>query len=174
MNKKDIKIAKIAKIEKSSFDEDGGMFNFEIPKDCDLIILAGNKGGGYIPYNCLLPHQVYLSDIKETFEKEHFEVIFMIPFNSKEPSPIAFNGDYGQQRWENKHNHNKDNQTKPITKPKTIKQFNIIQAICGGFLSILIYIASLIGHNLWLLPLLFLAGFVTFLNIETLKTNKYH
>lgn len=102
MKQKDIKLAKGIKIEKSTFDKEGGVFDFEIPKHYDLIILAGNKGGGFVPYSCLLPHQVYLSDIKETFEKTDFEVIYVIPVKSKLPFHIAFNGDYGKRRWENK------------------------------------------------------------------------
>ena len=97
----EIKIAKGVKIEKSVFDREGGVFDFEVPKDCDLIILCGNKGGGYIPYRCLLPHQVYLKDIKKTFEEEKFEVIYVIPVNSKKSFKIAYNGEYGKSRWEN-------------------------------------------------------------------------
>ncbi len=102
MNKKDIKRPKGIKIRKSGFGGKGGMFDFEIPKDCNLVVLAGNKGGGYEPYRCLLPHQVYLSDIKKTFEETDFEVIYVIPVDSEFPFPIAFNGNYGKQRWDRK------------------------------------------------------------------------
>jgi len=102
MNKKEIKLSKLIKINKSTFDEEGGVFSFDMPKHHDLIILAGNKGGGYIPYKCLLPHQVYLKDIKKDFEENDFEVIYIIPVKSKLSFPIAFNGDYGKQRWEEK------------------------------------------------------------------------
>lgn len=106
---KEVKLANGVEIRKSIFDktEDkplalGGRLDFEVPKDCDLIILMGNKGGGYVPYSCLLPHQVYMDDIKNTFEEKGFEVIYVVPIKSSDPFHIAFNGDYGKQRWENK------------------------------------------------------------------------
>ena len=112
---KEVKIADCVKIKKSIFNNPpipkgrkkakkflGGMLDFKVPKNCDLIILCGNNGDGYIPYRCLLPHQVYLSDIRETFEEEGFEVIYVVPVNSKLPFAIAFNGEYGEQRWKNK------------------------------------------------------------------------
>lgn len=87
------------KIKGSGFDELGGMVDFDLPKGCDLIILMGNKGGGYVPYNCLLPHQVYVSDLREDFDKHGFEVISLVGINSKDPFQIAFKDDYGFQRW---------------------------------------------------------------------------
>ena len=98
-NKEGVKIAKGIKIRKSNFVKVDFMFDFDIPEDCDLIVLMGNKGSGYVPYRCLLSHQVYLQDIKEAFEKEHFEVIFVLPVNSLHPFAIAYNGEYGKQRW---------------------------------------------------------------------------
>lgn len=109
---KDVLFANGVKIGKSIFDShprnesdglvNGGRLDFEVPKDCDLIILMGNKGGGYVPYRCLLPHQVYLDDIKEAFEKWFFEVIYVVPISSKAPFQIAYHGEYGKQRWEKK------------------------------------------------------------------------
>lgn len=80
----------------------GGRLDFEVPKDCDLIVLMGNKGGGYVPYRCLLPHQVYLDDIEKDFEKKNFEVIYAAPVKSKMPFQIAYADDYDRQRWENR------------------------------------------------------------------------
>jgi len=102
MKTEEVKYAKGVKLEKSTFDKDGGMIYFKVPKDCDLVILAGNRGGGYTPYRCLLPHQVYLKDIERAFSEEKFEVIYVIPVSSKAPFPIVFNGEYGRSRWENK------------------------------------------------------------------------
>ncbi len=97
-NKKMV-FGKTVKITKNSFDTHGGGVNFKVPKDCDLIILMGNKGGGYIPYKCLLPHQVYVSDLREAFEKEHFEVICVVGVKSSDVFPIAYKNGYGLQRW---------------------------------------------------------------------------
>ena len=99
MNKKDIKLSKGVKFTKGFHFTTGKQVDIDIPKDCDLIILMGNSGGGYVPYSCLLPHQVYENDIKEAFEEKHFEVIYVVPINSNAPFPIVFNGDYGKQRW---------------------------------------------------------------------------
>ena len=100
MDKRNIKLAKGITIEKSYFDKDGGMLNFNIPKVCDLVILCGNKGEGYKPYKCLLPHQVYLEDIKKAFEEYGFEVITLFPVKSNSNFNIAYNGKYGEKRWE--------------------------------------------------------------------------
>jgi len=97
-----INIAKGIKINKSSFDVDG-QIDFKVPKDCDLIILCGNSGGGYRPYQCLLPHQVYVKDIKKTFEEKHFEVIYALPVKSCESILLVGRDDY-LSRWENKEN----------------------------------------------------------------------
>ena len=87
------------KITKSDFDTTGGNVDFDVPKDCDLIILMGNRGGGYVPYSSLLPHQVYMNDIRETFEEEDFEVIYIVPIKSKDVFPIAFKDKYSEDRW---------------------------------------------------------------------------
>ena len=94
-----IKFPKTVTINKSAFDTHGGGLDFEIPKDCNLIILCGNKGGGLVPYRCLLPHQVYVKDLKETFKETGFEVITIIPVKSNISVDIAYNGMYGEQRW---------------------------------------------------------------------------
>ena len=87
------------KINKSCFDELGGCLDFKLPKDCDLIILMGNKGGGYVPYQCLLPHQVYMKDIKETFKEKGFEVIYVVGIKSNDAFPVAYKDKYGFNRW---------------------------------------------------------------------------
>ena len=97
-----IKFSKAVTITKNSFDTLGGGVSFETPKDCDLIILCGNKGGGLSPYRCLLPHQVYVKDLKKTFKETGFEVITMIPVKSDTSIDLAYNGMYGEQRWREK------------------------------------------------------------------------
>jgi hypothetical protein len=100
MEIKDVKLAQGINIKKSIFDKDGGMLDFKLPLCYDLVILCGNKGGGHTPYKCLLPHQVYLSDIKNDFEKYNFEVITIFPVKSKTNSYIAYKGDYEKSRWQ--------------------------------------------------------------------------
>lgn len=98
----DIILAKGVKLEKSTFDSTGGMLDFKLPKDCDLVILMGNRGGGYVPFSSLLPHQVYLNDLREVCKEEGFEVIYAVGIKSDDPFHIAFKGEYGKQRWEEK------------------------------------------------------------------------
>ena len=86
-------------IDKSCFDDLGGYMDFKIPDDCDCVILMGNKGGGLIPYQLLLPHQVYVSDLKDTFKEEGFEVIVLIPIKSKDYMNIAYKDKYSFDRW---------------------------------------------------------------------------
>ena len=64
-----------------------------------LVILMGNKGGGLEPYTLLLPHQIYVSDLRETFEKEDFEVIVLIPLRSKDYINIVYRDKYSFDRW---------------------------------------------------------------------------
>jgi hypothetical protein len=89
---------------KSPFDDthNGGMLDFEIPEDCDAVILMGNKGGGYAPLQCLLPHQVYGKNLREMAEKERWEVFYIIGIKYSDIFPVAYNGDYGKKRWEKK------------------------------------------------------------------------
>jgi len=87
------------KITKDAFDTHGGGVHFKIPKDCELIILMGNRGGGYVPYKCLLPHQVYVNDLREDFEEHDFEVISVIGVKSKDVFNIVYKDDYGFKRW---------------------------------------------------------------------------
>ena len=97
------------KIEKSIFDTGkerdgkpdflGGMLYFEVPTDCDLIILCGNSGGGYRPYRCLLPHQVYYKDLEKDFEENNFEAIYCLPVRSKDAILLAGKNDYAIKRW---------------------------------------------------------------------------
>jgi hypothetical protein len=42
-----------------------------------------------------------LTDLKKEFEEHHFEVIYAIPV-MHDGVQIAYNGDYGRQRWEKK------------------------------------------------------------------------
>jgi len=46
-----IRFPSYVKIEKSVFDTTGGCLSFKLPKDCNSIILCGNKGGGLVPYS---------------------------------------------------------------------------------------------------------------------------
>lgn len=99
-------LAEGVEIGKSIFDSRpgerlamGGALRFKTPEDCDLVVLMGNTGTGYKPYRTLLTHQVYVDDLKKDFEKHHFEVIYVLPVSSKAPFQIAYNGEYGKQRW---------------------------------------------------------------------------
>lgn len=71
----------------------------KIKGDYNLIILMGNRGFGYQPYKCLLPHQMYVNDIRESFEENDFEVIYFVGIKSKDVIPVAYKDQYGFQRW---------------------------------------------------------------------------
>lgn len=77
----------------------GRMIDITTPNDCNLIILCGNNGTGHQPFRCLLPHQIYTKDIKETFVEESYEAIFALPVNSKDTVFIAARDKYSLQRW---------------------------------------------------------------------------
>ena len=97
-NKKMV-FSKSVKLTKSAFDTHGGGVNFQVPKDCNVVILMGNKGSGLRPYQLLLPHQIYVSDLREKFEKEGFEVIVLVPVNSKDYMDVAYRDNYSYERW---------------------------------------------------------------------------
>lgn len=105
---KDVKLAAGVSIAKSIFDsrkkegeplEMGGRLSFDIPEGCTMIVLATNNGGGMVPYTARLPHQVYLKDVEKVFEETGAEVIHVIPVRSSETFNLAYNGEYGEQRW---------------------------------------------------------------------------
>lgn len=112
-DKKEIILAKGIEISKSIFDSGnkregkplfrGGCLSFDIPEECNLIILCGNKGEGHqTSFRCLLPHQIYVDDLKEIFEKEHYEVITLFPVRSSENINVAYRDDDSKKRWEEK------------------------------------------------------------------------
>lgn len=96
---KGMRFSKCVRVTKEELNDQFGSISFDVPKDCDLVILMGNRGTGYIPYRCLSPHQVYINDLRETFEKENFEVIYVVPVNSDTPFQIAYKNGYSEQRW---------------------------------------------------------------------------
>lgn len=87
-------------VKESDLEDQFGSVRIRFKEKHDLIILMGNKGGGYTPYRCLLPHQVYVRDIREAFEENHFEVICVVGVKSSNVFPIAYKDGYGHQRWE--------------------------------------------------------------------------
>ena len=62
----------------------------------------GNNGTGLRPYRLLLPHQVYVKDIREAFEEKNFEVIVMVPVKAKDYLNIAYKNKYSYDRWKKK------------------------------------------------------------------------
>lgn len=99
----DIIAAEGVKIRGSTFDRspNGGMVDFDVPEGCNAVILMGNKGGGYSPLSYLLPHQVYVNDLREMAEEDGWEVFYILPVMN-DAFPIAYKGDYGKQRWSKK------------------------------------------------------------------------
>ncbi len=91
--------SKSVKITKTAFDTHGGGVDLKIPKDCGMIILMGNKGGGRVPYRCSLPHQVYIKDLREAFEEHNFEVIEVLPVKSKDIFNVVYKDKYSFDRW---------------------------------------------------------------------------
>ena len=96
----DIIPAKGVRIEASTFDD--GVVNFDVPEGCKAVILMGNNGGGYSPLRYLLPHQVYVNELREMAEEDGWEVFYILPVIGDTAFPVAYKGDYGRQRWETK------------------------------------------------------------------------
>lgn len=72
----------------------GGSANIETPDEASLIIVGWNNGGGVVPYNVLLPHQLYKADVIKTMRalrKEHGSQveIVVIPASGDEWQLIA-------------------------------------------------------------------------------------
>ena len=86
-------------ITRNAFETHQGGLKFDIPKNCSAIILMGNRGGGLQPYRLLLPHQVYISDIRDAFTKNHFEVISFVPVNHKDYVDLAYKDSYSADKW---------------------------------------------------------------------------
>jgi hypothetical protein len=96
---KEMVFSKNVEVKKEDLENQFGGVKINFKDEHDLIILMGNKGGGHKPYRCLLPHHVYVRDIREAFEKEHFEVICVVGIKSSDVFPIAYKDGYGFQRW---------------------------------------------------------------------------
>ena len=73
-----------------------------LPKTNELVIVCGNKGGGYKPLRCLLPHQIYEENLKKWFEEDGFESISIFSVKSSENILVAVKNEYCKKRWKNK------------------------------------------------------------------------
>lgn len=71
----------------------------DIPKGTDLVVLAGNRGGGYEPYRCLLPGQIYETNLQQAFDDREFESIFAMPVRSDEPILVAARSEAYLKKW---------------------------------------------------------------------------
>ena len=101
-------LAKGLRVGDSIFDTDrkkgekrkiGGMVYFDVPDDCGLIVLAGNNGGGHQPFCSLLPHQVYMDNLRDVFKEKDFELISVLPVRSQEVFNLVYRDQYSKQRW---------------------------------------------------------------------------
>lgn len=97
---KSVVIPNCIEIHKTGFGGDNGQLHIDIPDDCDLVILASNKGGGIAPYRCLLPHQVYVNDLIKFFLKNpDHKVIYAIPVKTGSVQPIAAKDEASAKYW---------------------------------------------------------------------------
>jgi len=77
----------------------GQPLDYPSDKKYSTVILMGNSGGGLKPYQLLLPHQIYLDDIRETFKEKHFEVISVIGVDTSKAIDIAYKDGHSARRW---------------------------------------------------------------------------
>lgn len=60
----------------------------KIPKGSDMIVVCGwNSPGGWVPLRILLPHQLYVEDIKKILKK--WEEVWIIPYRSGREQLVA-------------------------------------------------------------------------------------
>jgi hypothetical protein len=69
----------------------GDVCVLKIPEDCDMIVLAVNKGFGLKPISVRLPHQVYVEDLEKMIKEHHAHEVVAIPFNHKNYISIVGN-----------------------------------------------------------------------------------
>lgn len=69
----------------SSFGE---IIKFDMPHDCDIVIVCVNNGFGLKPKQLLMPHQIYDKNMRVLLE-EHKEVT-LIPARSKDYTTFDF------------------------------------------------------------------------------------
>ncbi len=60
----------------------GDMCVFDMPDDCNIVILAVNKGFGLRPVSLCLPGQVYVETIQKLLEEHQAKEIVAIPASS--------------------------------------------------------------------------------------------
>lgn len=74
----------------------GDMCVLEIPQDCDMIVLAVNKGFGLKPVSVKLPHQVYVKELEKMIKEYDAHEVVAIPYNHADYISIV--GDVGNSR----------------------------------------------------------------------------
>jgi hypothetical protein len=70
----------------------GRMLDFEIPKDCDIVIIAVNEGTGLKPLRLSLPHQLYEDDVMQMLEELNglsINDVVVIPARSSDYITVA-------------------------------------------------------------------------------------
>ena len=61
----------------------GDYCELTIPEDCDVVILAVNKGFGLEPVGLFLPHQIYVRKLQDLLVIHNAKEIVAIPASSK-------------------------------------------------------------------------------------------
>lgn len=74
--------------------------NYSVPRGAYGVILAGNRGGGLIPFRYLLPHQVYQETIQKAFGEYNFDTLYAIPARAHEPVLLAARDQKTLDKWE--------------------------------------------------------------------------
>lgn len=97
--KQEMVIAGTVKVKPTTFDVNGGVFDFALPPGCQAVILSGNRGGGHRPFQFLLNHQVYKSNLERLFAERNYEVICAHPVMFSGAVPLAYRDEYTQRRW---------------------------------------------------------------------------
>ena len=67
----------------------GTVVKFNVPDECDAVILCANYGGGLKPLTILLTHQIYKEYLEKLLEDRTIRELVVIPIRSKEYLTIA-------------------------------------------------------------------------------------
>lgn len=80
----------------------GGGFDYgkKIPHSCDMVVVCGNKGGGYVPISVCMPHQLYSLGVQKMINEGEWEAIYVLPFVAKESVLVACRDKYSKERWD--------------------------------------------------------------------------
>lgn len=79
----------------------GEYLDFNMPFECDMVVICINKKYGHEPKYICLPHQIYKVKLKDLIIEHNAESITIIPYKNYDKFTIAIGDIFGGMNAEN-------------------------------------------------------------------------